>query len=600
MSVIKAFFRKAVSQNGAAVGYERTRREIILFVSGFASFVALVSFFLDVQVAHKQLPAVSNVLVLFAGLLLGVPVLFAKRMPGHTVGWLGLLATFAILLGDLYARTKSDSNWPIFVIIIDFLLITRAPRRYTVAAVVVVTTWIVVNVLESSLRLGLYDLPGTSPQSVRREMWEEKGDCAELPCKVEASAAVVYGLTGLLIFLVDFVTTRGFAHQAMEEQARMAQTIRIVEEIATQLASYDVETVAVLLDHNEGTLPHQLNSALRALEVNLRIYKPYLPTTCLPLTCVRERVSESDKPKEGDSTDDHTPDIDGTWSGGSTLSHAAGSSLSLGRFTRKVNPLALKSAVASMLLVNVKDTMGFLDNAADVEQFSSLFTALMLATLKSVETYGGMVDVFVGDKVYSSFNASKVCRTHAIAALSAAQRMCAPLREHGLDIRKHINMGAATGTVLRGEMGCPTFRRFRLLGSLMFDVRGLERAGSVLKIQVLASYPTFVEAECAHALRLVPRFIQVRGQNLRVAELLPSRNAHCTESSEGTAVEWIYAVGETAQEWGAYNAAVKEYLKGGLVGDILKIAGDKTEALSTNLNAIGSELPLRVNIDAMT
>ena len=62
----------------------------------------------------------------------------------------------------------------------------------------------------------------------------------------------------------------------------MKCTINTVQEIAMLLAGYDVEKVAELLEEHGGELPEGMTTALRKLEQNLRVYKAYLPQTCLP------------------------------------------------------------------------------------------------------------------------------------------------------------------------------------------------------------------------------------------------------------------------------------------------------------------------------
>ena len=197
-------------------------------------------------------------------------------------------------------------------------------------------------------------------------------------------------------------------------------------------------------------------------------------------------------------------------------------------------PLGLSSVKATLLTVNIKNTLRFLDE--DCAHFSSFFTTLLLKTLQATESYRGMVDVFVGDKVHCSFNTSRQCANHATSALHTAAVLMKGL------MPSQVNIGVASGKVLRGEMGCAVMRRFSMVGTLVRDVHGMERAGRILGCDVLCNRMCFSDAECEHVLRLLPCKVDVSAtcaEHEVVAELL----LHDTPSSDSPAEEWMYAIG---------------------------------------------------------
>ena len=164
-----------------------------------------------------------------------------------------------------------------------------------------------------------------------------------------------------------------------------------------------------------------------------------------------------------------------------------------------------------------------------------------------------MVDVFVGDRVHCSFNTSRQCANHATSALHTATMLLQDSKP------SQVNIGVATGKVLRGDMGCEVMRRFSMVGTLVRDVHGMERAERILGCDVLCNRMCFSEAECEHEMRLIPCKVEVSATSDTpevVAELLPD-----TAPSMDTSIEWMYQIGKS-KKWENYNTTVRKYLKG--------------------------------------
>ena len=320
----------------------------------------------------------------------------------------------------------------------------------------------------------------------------------------------------------------------------MERTINAVQEIASLLARYDVEKVAELLEEHEHELPVGMTVALRALEKNLRSYKAYLPLTCLlvdedsKVECAEHVSTEQQDRSEQTASSDSS----------STSTNVAAANV------RHV-ALGLTSVKATLLTVNIKDTLRLVEQ--DSAHFSSFFTTLLLKTLKATETRRGMVDVFIGDRVHCSFNTSRQCANHATSALHTATILF-----RGLKLSQ-VNIGVATGKVLRGDMGCEVMRRFSMVGTLVRDVHGMEHAGRILGCDVLCNRLCFSDAECEHEMRLIPCKVEVSATSDTpevVAELLPGN-----EEAEHPVEEWMYQIGKNS-EWENYNTTVRKYLKG--------------------------------------
>ena len=448
----------------------------------------------------------------------------------------GYAYCLSILSSDLTARTAGNNAWPILVVVVDYLLVMEVPTCYSVGVVCVASLYFVVMTVEEAFRFGILDMPGLMPQEERAIYMLDPVSCTDLPC---ARNTVSYQLVAVMVFVTDFVLTRSFARGLLKEQESMERTINVVQEIASLLAGYDVEQVAELLKVHGGDLPEGMTEALRRLEENLRVYKAYLPKTCLPFATERDAEQSF---SESMSAGDEAPD---------SIERSASSALSAVLFqTVHLQQLGLLSAKVTLLTVNVKDTLIRL--VEDSACFSDLFTTLLLKTLQGTETRRGMVDVFIGDRIHCSFNASKQCASHATSALHTATLLIRG------GVTSYANMGVATGTLLRGDMGCEVMRRFSMVGELVRDVNGLERVGRMLGCDVVCNRMCFSDAECEHQLRLLPCKVEVASgcEAQVVAELIAKQ-----ENTAETGDEWMYMIGGK-KDWDEYNNAVRGYLRG--------------------------------------
>ena len=529
--------KAVLSLDGTLSNKETERRTQFLLFCGLGLCICIVGIPMswDMHMNHPVYMVGSVFTV--AGLAIGMLEVLCK-VPLTTPRVVGPLfvTTTGLLLWDLDARTVSYTQWPILVLMIDMLLVMRVPTIYSLGLVCFIVMWLVLMAVEESFRFGLFDLPGLPKQGGeygRLDYVQREFGCEKLPCPMPFLSPAVFA--AVAVFVLDFIVTRGFAREVLKEQASMERTINAVQEIASLLARYDVEKVAELLEEHEHELPVGMTVALRALEKNLRSYKAYLPQTCLLVDGSEDERSEHTKLSEAQTS----------FSSCSTVSSPIHESV-----VRHI-ALGLTSVKATLLTVNIKDTLRLVEQ--DSAHFSSFFTALLLKTLKATESYRGMVDVFVGDRVHCSFNTSRQCANHATSALHTATMLF-----RGLKLSQ-VNIGVATGKVLRGDMGCAVMRRFSMVGTLVRDVHGMERAGRILGCDVLCNRLCFSEAECEHEMRLIPCKVEVSATSDTpevVAELLPhnEQTNHATE-------EWMYQIGKNS-EWDQYNITVQKYLKG--------------------------------------
>ena len=494
----------------------------------------------------------SFIIVTAASLVIGL--ILAKRHLHTTFVVLALYcSSIGIFLWDLDLRTFGVVGWPLLILVVDMLLVMQVPSRYSAGFVGATMVWVCLIGCEETFRFGLFDLPGLPPQDGeqgRRAKIMLKMDCEVLPCKGPFPPVGIISTTS--VFLIDFFVTRRFAHNLLKEQESMRRTISVVQEIASLLAGYDVEQVAEMLDVHGGDLPEGMTAALWRLEKNLRMYKAYLPKTCLPFQDEVGRMSGDDPVDEQSESTQNT--LRGSDSFDSKIENIP-----------VCVPLGLSSVKATLLTLNVKDTLHLLEK--DSTSFSSCFTTLLLKTLQATETRRGMVDVFIGDRIHCSFNASKQCATHATSALHASSL----LLKGASSFCEKVNAGVASGKVLRGDMGCEVMRRFSMVGELVRDVNGLERVGRMLGCDVVCNRMCFSDAECEHQLRLLPCKVEVASgcEAQVVAELVdvsPSLNVTLVDDcvsqvASEASQEWMYMIGGK-KHWDKYNTAVRGYLRG--------------------------------------
>ena len=528
--------KRALSLDGT-LGKREQRKRTLFFVINATCLLTSVSMI----VASPENASVGLVAANYC-LMIALPVFGIIYVLG---GWqltpaviVGVAWAFcvSVMAGDLVMRTFGEASWALLVLVVDFLLVMQVDARYTVAVVLAAVAWLCLMALEENFRFGIFDMPGLHPQGSsigRRVDYDQKGDCVNLPCR---TGSMVQLILSVQVFVIDFIATRGFAREILKEQAMMQKTINTVQEIASLLAGYDVERVAELLAEHEGHLPEEMTEALRSLEENLRVYKAYLPKTCLPFG---EYVPQDNHALVHDDSDSDAK-----------LSSQTSSMSSVQAVVQP--PLRLTSTKATLLTMNIKDTLLCLER--DTASFAQLFTSVLSSTLDTMSAWRGMVDVFVGDRIHCSFNASRQCANHATSALHTATM----LMQGGGEVRTHVNMGVAMGKVLRGDMGCHVMRRFSMVGALVRDVLAIERAGRVLGCDVLCNRLCFSDAECEHNLRLIPCKVELAAN--REAEVL-GELVVLMEASAVPVDEWMYQIGEK-KDWEDYNQAVRGYLKG--------------------------------------
>eukprot|EP00756_Hemistasia_phaeocysticola_P064425 Hpha_TRINITY_DN7782_c1_g1::TRINITY_DN7782_c1_g1_i1::g.85457::m.85457 len=182
------------------------------------------------------------------------------------------LTTFTILLIDLSkAAVLRPRVWSLIVLILDTALVFDRPRVVTFSLAVTLA-YLLFERGEGGLRWGVFD-------DIMHPDGVEVCSCVNPPCSV----GIVSGLWDycgmLMVLLVDFHLTRGFASDLNRQLRSVKATVRVASDIAAALAAYDIERAAAVISADE--LPPGLEDSLYQLLHNLRLYKDYLPDALL-------------------------------------------------------------------------------------------------------------------------------------------------------------------------------------------------------------------------------------------------------------------------------------------------------------------------------
>ena len=278
------WLESVLSLDGTLDKNERKKRTLFLLFMSVSSVFFLVYMALFIYVSYSTELRGIAMGALFIEIVVTIYVMiqvFCKRpLVERLVLWIGLSLSLTVFCIDLTARSISQTSWPALVLVVDFFLVMQVNDRIVSILVVTTICYLVVMAFEDVFRFGIFDLPGLIPQEGalgRKEHLRRMTDCSTPPCAVPANLAAENLLSSVVVFVLDFIATRGFARTLLKEQAAMERTISVVQEIASLLAKYDVEGVAEMLKVQRDELPEEMHATLRRMEENLRKYRPYLP-----------------------------------------------------------------------------------------------------------------------------------------------------------------------------------------------------------------------------------------------------------------------------------------------------------------------------------
>ena len=443
----------------------------------------------------------------------------------------------AAILADLNARmVEANPHWPLFIIAVDVLLVLEVRQLSSVLVVCMCLAWLFIATFEDILRFGLYDATWQSNSQAHRR---EKYDCENLPCKKAAIATLTSFSSQVFVFIADFVATRGFALSVLEEKNRILASIDAAKQIATSLSRFDLDSAARLLDNSN--IPSELREAFSDILDNLRSYKPYLPHSCLP----------------GEVEEDDEIDVSSRTSSCS-MSQSCSTAI-----TSRVTDFGIsrrrifEQTSVSLLIVNICNSRLVLENSEAA--FEGLVSQLVAATYEIVGKHRGTLDLFLGDRMFASFGATRVhvghptsCVDAANAVVDSAAKVLDPYQDIA-ERKLRLNIGMGSGKQACGDLGSENMMRFSVIGRLSLFISVIEKAGAILGTTMLGEGGLYGHlmhiTECRIILR---RVLHEEDQHL-VYEFFHKRKVQNEE--------WMYQLQLShAGKWKDYNTIAAAFL----------------------------------------
>eukprot|EP01063_Lacrimia_lanifica_P018002 TRINITY_DN24984_c0_g1_i1.p1 TRINITY_DN24984_c0_g1~~TRINITY_DN24984_c0_g1_i1.p1 ORF type:complete len:636 (+),score=192.23 TRINITY_DN24984_c0_g1_i1:105-2012(+) len=506
-----------------------------------------------------------------------------RRMSWPFLGFVTAVGSAATVVWDLYGLASLRRYWPVFVLQIDALLVFDGPRWMTQALVVFVIAYLAISEIELNTRaFGLLDLPGSMPPEERRAVM----NCEAPPCPRDDPEAIPSALAlPVLVFVVDFILTRGFADRARRETEKLDAAVKAAEHIAASLAGFDLDEAASYLTSSDVDLPEKLRTSLSRLVGNLASYRPYLPQSCLPVAdesfsdahgaddvSVGEGAatlwSESGLPSDGSASSTSSSDgLSCTSSTSVCFSHVSRASSQRFEALRSNHLVRREVTVVHLQFHHLPDAR----DLADFDAYIGEGERLLAAVMGAVGAHRGLIHGFVGGTVSAAFGAGLGSRVYYDSAVKALG-MLTTLHAEGL--AGDFQGAVITAPAVIGVLGTAKLRRPILLGE------GPQMAAHLAAYVALARKEAYVcntaqykKTRTLHDMRVIMDRVLLNdvegdaeaadGCALAVLYELMLDHPH------GSGTEWMYELARNASgKWGEYNTAGRQYLLGRGQGEI--------------------------------
>ena len=542
-----------------------TRKKILVVTSAISLPMSTSTLFYSYE--KRILLFVASIFFLFGQITVLLNLLWLRRQAtnlliGAHCTWICIGIALLEIEGS---AMKTFRYWPSFLIMIDTLLACQTPNKMTFGVIAFVISLILFIQGEDVFRFGLYDFEwGEYSQEFRRTRCE----CDNLPCRESILQGVIRFSALVIIFIVAFLCTRGFASSAIAEKKRILASIEAANYIAVSLSRFDLESASQLLEEVE--IPTQLKGAFDKILCNLRTYKPYLPQSCFPF---------EDGSVISDSRSSHSSS-----SGSASLTASSVSARSVVNISR-----SFESMHASLLIANVRNSLSVLN--CSVQSFSSLISDVISSTSDVIIRNRGTLDLFLGDRVFANFGASGSQRGHPGACVKAAAAINGTawtLLERYQQFTKgaalSINIGMGSGELVCGDLGSVNIMRFSVVGDLSLLVCAVERASCQLGVAMLSEEGLYQQVKHTAEARVHLQTIFHNNKVHILYELLLNNKEQ--------PVEWMYEL-ENVGKWDEFNRIAVAILSKSLASEIP--TGDKFDVLRELIHS-GLPEPLVLSI----
>ncbi|KAJ9466845.1 hypothetical protein DIPPA_02014 [Diplonema papillatum] len=468
-------------------------------------------------------------------------LLYFRHVTDSLIVFILFACSIATLFLDYLGVTSSSYRaWPLLVLVLDVSLIARVGEWVSNACVVSCALWLMVCMVEECTRIGFYDIG--DPDYDQRKVF---CDCEEPPCQRPWFSGIGQLAVTSLALGLDFLCTRSFCKKMLDEQEKMKQSVRAAEQIAGHLAAFDLEKADNLLGM-AAAIPEDFRVVLEHLLQNLKTYEPFLPQSVLPLG---DLGNDPDSASScGTSAIVKSPDSK------SIGSRSASGSV----YSQNVRPTpytphdgpptqihslaAVKSTDVSLravtlLAVNLADSLSLVGRSKNPQAFRDAQRTLLNASLRAAQEARGLVESFMGDRITSSWNASRTCVAHRDRAVSAACAVTEIMRS--FTSRVTVHCAVASGEAWCGNMGTETFMRYNFVGAVYSFVHDLVRVATDWRMPILIDSRVQRDVATSYTTRVVlePVVFPKRGDE-KLTVLWEVTGANTGDVGE----EWMYVV----------------------------------------------------------
>ena len=400
---------------------------------------------------------------------------------------------------------------------------------------------------ERVFRYGLHDFSWGVPEEATRR--DSLCGCETMPCSVPFAEGVGDLGSEIAVFVLDFLCTRGFALSVLEEKRRILASIDTANHIAKSLSRFDLEMASELLD--EAVIPDELKLSFELILANLKSYRPYLPQSCFPEA--EPEVEESQHSVTYGMTE--TTNTVSSWESKPTNLRKPFSEMSV-----------------SLLVANVRNSLVVLQHSQ--KSFMDLISDLVSTSFTIICQNRGTLDLFLGDRIFANFGATRVHSGNALSCVEAAKGIAKssegiliPYQVEGGNLLS-IDIGMGSGRLHCGDLGSDTMIRYSFIGKLAHLVSVVERAACKMNITMLCEVGLYRQVResieiCVHLQTIL---------HLDTIHLLYEVIEGIHEE-EAFPEEWMYQLeSRGVGKWDAFNKVASALLMGEKVSDIGNVA----------------------------
>jgi class 3 adenylate cyclase len=173
------------------------------------------------------------------------------------------------------------------------------------------------------------------------------------------------------------------------------------------------------------------------------------------------------------------------------------------------------TAEATLMFTDIEGFTGLSERLAPAE-VASVLNAYLGAVVPVIQRHGGVVNSFIGDGLFATFNLPLPCENHAAAAIAAAIEIqqaldAAPFADH---VALRTRIGLNTGTVIGVTIGAENRLNYTVLGDAVNVASRVEQLNKHFGTRILATESTVRAAGSADCERLGN--VDVRGHEIDV------------------------------------------------------------------------------------